>query len=56
MRGAACYFHNHAFLTRFGLFIVIEMLSIVPTLEFLFWRKGPGWPEGSSTAICRCDT
>lgn len=38
-KGAAYYFHNHAFLTKFALFIVIGLLSIVPTLEFLSWRK-----------------
>ena len=38
-KGAAYYFHNHAFLTKFSLFIVIGLLSIVPTLEFLSWRK-----------------
>ena len=38
-KGAAYYFNNHAFLTKFGLFIVIGLLSIIPTLEFLSWRK-----------------
>ena len=38
-KGAAYYFHNHAFLTKLGLFIMIGLLSIVPTLEFLSWRK-----------------
>jgi putative membrane protein len=37
-KGAAYYFHNHAFLTKFSLFIIIALLSIVPTLEFLSWR------------------
>lgn len=38
-KGAAYYFHNHAFLTKFGLFIVVGLLSIIPTREFLSWRK-----------------
>jgi putative membrane protein len=38
-KGAAYYFHNHAFLTKFSLFIIVAVLSIVPTLEFLSWRK-----------------
>jgi putative membrane protein len=38
-KGSAYYFHSHAFLTKFGLFIVIALLSIVPTLEFVSWRK-----------------
>src|SRR5256885_7059988 len=38
-KGAAYYFHNHAFLTKFSLFIVVALLSIVPTIEFLSWRQ-----------------
>ncbi len=38
-KGAAYYFSNHAFLTKLGLFIIIALVSIVPTLEFLSWRK-----------------
>jgi putative membrane protein len=38
-KGAAYYFHNHAFLTKFALFIIVALLSIVPTVEFLSWRK-----------------
>jgi putative membrane protein len=37
-KGAAYYWHSHAFLTKFGLFIIIGLLSIVPTMEFLSWR------------------
>jgi putative membrane protein len=37
-KGAAYYWHNHAFLTKFGLFVVVGLLSIVPTMEFLSWR------------------
>src|ERR1700749_364695 len=37
-KGSVYYWHSHAFLTKFGLFIVIALLSIVPTLEFLSWR------------------
>ena len=38
-KGAAYYFSSHAFLTKFGLFIIVGLLSIVPTMEFLSWRK-----------------
>lgn len=38
-KGAAYYFHNHAFLTKFGLFVIVALLSLVPTFEFLSWRK-----------------
>ena len=37
-KGAEYYFHSHAFLTKFSLFIVIGLLSIIPTMEFLSWR------------------
>jgi putative membrane protein len=37
-KGASYYFHSHAFLTKFALFIIIGLLSIGPTLEFLSWR------------------
>jgi putative membrane protein len=38
-KGADYYFSSHAFLTKFGLFVIVGLLSIVPTLEFLSWRK-----------------
>jgi putative membrane protein len=38
-KGAAYYFANHAFLTKLTLFIVVGLVSIVPTREFLSWRK-----------------
>ena len=38
-KGAQYYWHSHAFLTKFSLFIVIGLLSIIPTVEFLSWRK-----------------
>ena len=44
-KGAAYYWHSHAFLTKFALFIIIGLLSIIPTMEFLSWRE-----EGGSKA------
>jgi len=44
-KGAAYYFHNHAFLTKFSLFILVALLSIVPTIEFLSWRTAVGQGE-----------
>jgi putative membrane protein len=38
-KGSAYYFSSHAFLTKFAVFIIIAILSIVPTVEFLSWRK-----------------
>ena len=38
-KGPNYYFHNHAFLAKLSIFIAIGLLSIVPTVEFLSWRK-----------------
>jgi putative membrane protein len=38
-RGSEYYFHSHAFITKFSVFIAIGLLSIIPTLEFLSWNK-----------------
>ena len=38
-KGAYYYFHSHSFLTKFGLFLVLGLLSIIPTREFLRWRS-----------------
>jgi len=37
-KGADYYFHSHAFLIKLSVFIVVALLSIVPTREFLSWR------------------
>jgi putative membrane protein len=37
-KGSEYYFHSHAFLTKFSVFIVVALLSIIPTIEFLSWR------------------
>jgi putative membrane protein len=38
-KGAAYYFSNHAFMPKFSIFIVVVLLSIITTVEFLSWRK-----------------
>jgi putative membrane protein len=37
-KGASYYFHSHAFMAKLSIFIVIGLLSIIPTVEFLSWR------------------
>jgi putative membrane protein len=37
-KGADYYFHSHAFLMKFSLFVIVAVLSIIPTMEFLSWR------------------
>lgn len=38
-KGAAYYFHSAPFIAKLVLFVAVGLLSIVPTLEFLSWRK-----------------
>lgn len=38
-KGATYYFHTWTFMAKLTLFIVIGLVSIVPTREFLSWRK-----------------
>ena len=41
-KGASYYWHSHAFLLKFGLFIILGLLSIIPTMEVLSWRGAIG--------------
>ena len=38
-KGADYYFHSGPFLVKLGLFILVGLLSILPTVQFLGWRK-----------------
>ena len=38
-KGADYYFYSHAFLTKLSVFIAVVLVSIIPTVEFLSWRK-----------------
>jgi putative membrane protein len=38
-KGSDYYFHSHAFMTKFAVFIAVGLLSIIPTVEFLSWNK-----------------
>ena len=37
-KGPDYYWHSHAFLTKFSLFVIIAFVSVIPTMEFLSWR------------------
>ena len=39
VKGAAFYIHNPVFWFKLGLFVVIGLLSIPPTLNYIRWRK-----------------
>jgi putative membrane protein len=38
-KGAAYYFSSHAFIAKLSVFIVVAVLSAIPTIEFISWRK-----------------
>ena len=38
-KGAAYYFHSVPFLAKLTLFVLVALLSIYPTRQFLSWRK-----------------
>lgn len=38
-KGAAYYFHNAPFIAKLSLFVLIALLSIYPTVEFMSWKK-----------------
>ena len=38
-KGYLYYFTSHAFLSKFGLVIIVGIASAIPTIEFMRWRK-----------------
>jgi putative membrane protein len=46
-KGASFYMHNPVFHLKIGLFVLAALISIVPTIAFLRWRKArrsdPSW-------------
>jgi putative membrane protein len=38
-KGASYYFGSPYFLTKLSLFVIVALVSLFPTLEFLSWRK-----------------
>lgn len=38
-KGAYYYFHTWTFMAKLALFVIVGLVSIIPTLEFLSWRK-----------------
>ena len=52
-KGAAYYFHSIPFLIKLGLFVVVGLLSIYPTVQFIRWRKSGSVPPGSLRLVRR---
>jgi putative membrane protein len=38
-KGATYYFHTWTFITKLSLFVLVGLISIMPTLAFRSWRK-----------------
>jgi putative membrane protein len=38
-KGASYYFHSAPFIAKFSLFVIVGLISIYPTIEFLSWKK-----------------
>ena len=45
-KGSEYYYSDFIFQTKLGLFIIIGLLSIYPTIAFLKWRKLPNAESG----------
>ena len=45
-KGAAFYLGNPVFHATFGLFLVVALLSVYPTVRFFGWRRSLGDAEG----------
>ena len=37
-KGYYYYLTNHAFLTKFALFLIVGAISVIPTIEYMRWR------------------
>jgi putative membrane protein len=48
-KGASYYFHNWAFHTKLTLFVIVGLLSIIPTRELLRWR--PSLKAGQAPTV-----
>jgi len=38
-KGADYYFHSGTFIAKIALFVIVGLISIYPTMQFLGWRK-----------------
>jgi putative membrane protein len=45
-KGASYYLHNVPFVAKMSLFVLVGLLSVYPTVEFLSWRKSVKQGQG----------
>jgi len=48
-KGAGYYFSSGTFIAKLSLFVILGLFSIVPTIEFLSWRKATA--QGGAPAV-----
>ena len=48
-KGAAFYYNNPVFWVKIGLFIIVGLISIIPTMRFILWAKRLQGGERNST-------
>jgi putative membrane protein len=48
-KGAYYYFHTWTFIAKLSLFVILALISIIPTMEFLRWR--PAVKAGQVPAV-----
>lgn len=48
-KGAAFYYNNPVFWGKIGLFIIVGLISIIPTIRFIRWAKRLESDESNST-------
>jgi putative membrane protein len=52
-KGWAFYAHNPVFWTKIGVFVVVGLLSIVPTVRLVRWRKAGVIPDAAAMRSTR---
>ncbi len=50
LKGAGFYLGNVFFWTKFGALLIAALLSIVPTIRFIFWRRALAKDPGALPA------
>jgi putative membrane protein len=58
-KGATYYFHSWTFIAKLTLFVIVGLVSIIPTREFLSWRttvKSGRAPDVSAARLRRLGT
>ncbi len=52
-KGADYYFSSATFIAKLSLFVILGLLSIVPTIEFLSWRKATAEGRVPTVALAK---